>query len=107
MATDEILLTFAPELSTYLVKQYVMVDIKKKIKEHGWTLEKVGKEIGVTKSGMTQAVSGNPTIKTLEAIAGVLGISVSELLRDDSPTVGIICPHCGKTIHIEINGGEE
>ena len=54
-----------------------MVDIKKKIKEHGWTLEKVGKEIGVTKSGMTQVVSGNPTIKTLEAIAGVLGISLS------------------------------
>ena len=84
-----------------------MVDIKKKIKEHGWTLEKVGKEIGVTKSGMTQAVSGNPTIKTLEAIAGVLGISVSELLRDDSSAVGIVCPHCGKTIHIEVKGGGE
>ena len=97
-----------PLISTYLVKQYVMVDIKKKIKEHGWTLEKVGKEIGVTKSGMTQAVSGNPTIKTLEAIAGVLGISVSELLRDDAaPTVGLVCPHCGKTIHIEVKGGGE
>lgn len=97
-----------PQISTYLVKQYVMVDIKKKIKEHGWTLEKVGKEIGVTKSGMTQAVSGNPTIKTLEAIAGVLGISVSELLRDDAaPTVGLVCPHCGKTIHIEVKGGGE
>lgn len=97
-----------PQISTYLVKQYVMVDIKKKIKEHGWTLEKVGKEIGVTKSGMTQAVSGNPTIKTLEAIAGVLGISVSELLRDDTaPTVGLVCPHCGKTIQIEVKGGDE
>ena len=85
-----------------------MVDLKKKIKEYGWTLEKVGKEIGVTKSGMTQAVSGNPTIKTLEAIAGVLGISVSELLRDDAaPTVGLVCPHCGKTIHIEVKGGGE
>jgi transcriptional regulator with XRE-family HTH domain len=86
-----------------------MVDIKKKIKEHGWTLEKVGKEIGVTKSGMTQAVSGNPTIKTLEAIAGVLGISVSELLRDDdSRATEFSCPHCGKPIHVKLEkGGSE
>ncbi len=85
-----------------------MVDIKKKIKERGWTLEKVGKEIGVTKSGMTQAVSGNPTIKTLEAIAGVLGITVSELLHDEStPSGGLVCPHCGKAIHIEVKGGNE
>ncbi len=86
-----------------------MVDIKKKIKEHGWTLEKVGKEIGVTKSGMTQVVSGNPTLKTLEAVAGVLGIPVSELLRDDkaTTTAGLVCPHCGKTIRVELTGGDE
>ena len=80
-----------------------MIDIKKKIKEHGWTLENVGKEIGTTKSGMTQVVSGNPTLKTLEAVAAVLGIPVSELLRDnDAPTVGLTCPHCGKPITIKI-----
>ena len=96
-----------PTISTYLVKQYIMADIKKKIKEYGWTLEKVGKEIGVTKSGMTQVVSGNPTLKTLEAIAGVLGIPVSELLRDDTaPTTGLVCPHCGKPIHVELKGDE-
>lgn len=87
-----------------------MVDLKKKIKEYGWTLEKVGKEIGTTKSGMTQVVGGNPTIKTLEAVAGVLGITVSELLRDDgkTPTSGLVCPHCGKAIHVELKkeGGE-
>lgn len=86
-----------------------MVDLKKKIKEYGWTLEKVGKEIGTTKSGMTQVVGGNPTIKTLEAVAGVLGISVSELLRDDgeTPSAGFVCPHCGKPIHIELKGSDE
>ena len=82
-----------------------MIDIKKKIKEHGWTLEKVGKEIGTTKSGMTQVVSGNPTLKTLEAVARVLGIPVSELLRDnDASTVVLTCPHCGKPIHVELKG---
>ena len=86
-----------------------MVDLKKKIKEHGWTLEKVGKKIGTTKSGMTQVVGGNPTIKTLEAVAGVLGITVSELLRDDGETTSamFVCPHCGKPIHIELKGSDE
>ena len=88
-----------------------MADIKKKIKEHGWTLEKVGLELGATKSTMTKYVSasGNPTLKTLTAIAGVLGISVSELLRDgDAPTTGPVCPHCGKAINIKLEkGGEE
>ena len=89
-----------------------MADIKKKIKEHGWTLEKVGMELGATKSTMTKYVSatGNPTLKTLTAIAGVLGISVSELLSDDdaTPTSGLVCPHCGKPIHVKLEkGGDE
>ena len=87
-----------------------MVDIKKKIKEHGWTLENVGKELGATKSTMTKYVSatGNPTLKTLTAIAGVLGISVSELLNEDNAPAGLVCPHCGKPIHIElVKGGGE
>lgn len=88
-----------------------MVDIKKKIKEHGWTLENVGKELGATKSTMTKYVSasGNPTLKTLTAIAGVLGISVSELLReDDAPATEFTCPHCGKPIHVKLErGGRE
>lgn len=86
-----------------------MANLKKKIKEHGWTLEKVGKALDITKSSMTQVVSGNPTLKTLEAVAGVLGITVSELLRDDSesPSTGLVCPHCGKPISIELKGGDE
>ena len=87
-----------------------MVDIKKKIKEHGWTLEKVGNELNVKKSTMTKYVSasGNPTLKTLSAIAGVLGISVSELLRDgDSPAAEFTCPHCGKPIHVKLEKGSE
>ena len=86
-----------------------MVDIKKKIKEHGWTLENVGKELGVTKSTMTKYVSaaGNPTLKTLTAIAGELGISVSELLReDDAHATELICPHCGKPIHVKLEKGD-
>lgn len=86
-----------------------MIDIKKKIRDYGWTLEKVGNELGVTKSTMTQYVGGNPTLSKLQAIAGVLGIHVSELLCEDDEhhSVGITCPHCGKAIRIELKGVDE
>lgn len=79
-----------------------MVDIKKVIREHGFTLEKVAGELGVSKSTMTQFVSGNPTLSRLQDIAGVLGIPVSELVRDvdASPSSGLVCPHCGKPIKV-------
>ncbi|MGM9687164.1 MAG: helix-turn-helix domain-containing protein [Bacteroidaceae bacterium] len=82
-----------------------MVDIKKVIREHGFTLEKVGQEIGASKSSMTQYVSGNPTLNTLQKIAGVLGIPVSELVRDNErPSGAILCPHCGKPLNIKVEG---
>ena len=100
-----------PHISTHLIKPTIMADIKKKIKQHGWTLEKVGLELGATKSTMTKYVSasGNPTLKTWTAIAGVLGISVSERLRDDdSRATELSCPHCGKPIHVKLEkGGSE
>lgn len=105
MHTQENLFNFTPKkVNIYL---NYMIDIKKRIKENGWTLEKVGKELGITKSSMTQVANGNPTLKTLEAVARVLGIPVSELLRDDtSPAARLRCPHCGKPIHVELKGDE-
>lgn len=83
-----------------------MIDIKKTIREHGFTLEKVASELGVSKSTMTQFVSGNPTLSKLQDIAKVLGIPVSELLRDvdTPPAEGLVCPHCGKPLNIKVEG---
>ena len=81
-----------------------MVDIKKTIREHGFTLEKVANEMGVSKSTMTQFVSGNPTLSKLQDIAKVLGIPVSELVRDVDASPSFICPHCGKPLNIKVEG---
>ena len=85
-------------------KSEIMVDIKKVIRAHGCTLEKVATELGVSKSTMTQFVSGNPTLSRLQDIANVLGIPVSELVRDvdAKSTEYIVCPHCGKAIAIKV-----
>lgn len=78
------------------------MNLKKAIKRHGFTLETVAKEMGITKSAMSQLASGNPTYSKLEEIAHILGISVSELVREeDTPTI-IICPHCGQEIKLKV-----
>lgn len=87
------------------------MNIRKVIKDNGWTLERLAAEMtnknggkGVTQSSVSQLLNGNPTIDKLQEIATIIGISVSELVSDetDSRTSTLRCPHCGKEIQVEI-----
>ena len=90
------------------------MNIKKIIRAKGFTLSEVASnmkkpngEIGLPQSALSQLIiNGNPTFDKLQEIAGIIGVSVSELVRDeDDQTNTIICPHCGKPIRFE-KGGE-
>jgi transcriptional regulator with XRE-family HTH domain len=82
------------------------MDVKKVIKEKGWTIEKVAAEMknrdgtkGVSSITLHQNLSRNPTVLTLQRIASVIGCSVGDFFRDELPNSNtIICPHCGKVI---------
>lgn len=88
------------------------MDIKKRIREHGFTLEELARrmksnrsgEEGISQPAMSSIVNGNTTVARLQEIAAVLGISLSELVRDDDeqPVVGSRCPHCGKPFTVRI-----
>ena len=87
------------------------MNIRKVIKDNGWTLERLAAEMtnknggkGVTQSSVSQLLNGNPTIDKLQEIATIIGISVSELVSDEtaSRTSTLRCPHCGKEIQVEI-----
>ena len=87
------------------------MNIKKVIKDSGWTLEQLAAEMknkngekGVTQSSVSQMLNGNPTLDKLQEIANIIGISVSELLKDenDLKKTSVTCPHCGKEIKIEV-----
>ena len=88
------------------------MDIKKRIREHCYTLETIDKkmksnrggELGISQPSMSSIVNGNTTVARLQEIADVLGISLSELVRDDDeqPVMGGVCPHCGKPLTIKI-----
>lgn len=81
------------------------MNIKKRIKEQGMTIVEVAAKLNVTQPTLSQIISnGNPSYSKLCDIAGVLGITVSELVSDDSESSGatIVCPHCGKAVKIKI-----
>lgn len=87
------------------------MNIRKVIKESGWTLERLAAEMtgkngekGITQSSVSQMLNGNPTIDKLQEIAKIIGVSVSDLVReeDENRSTSLTCPHCGKEIQIEL-----
>ncbi len=79
------------------------MDVKSVIKEKGWTIERVAAEMGITRVTLSQNLSRNPTVNTLQRIAEVLDCRVGDFFRDEieikSPN--FTCPHCGKPIIIK------
>lgn len=79
------------------------MDVKSIIKEKGWTIERVAAEMGITRVTLSQNLSRNPTVNTLQRIAAVIGCNVGDFFRDEVevPPSRDICPHCGKPIVIK------
>lgn len=65
---------------------YCMPDIKKKIKELGFTSQQIAEKLNISQQAVSQAINGNPTLSRLNDIAGAIGITVSELVSDEPQT---------------------
>lgn len=81
------------------------MDIKKRIKERGFTISEVARQLGVYQPTLTQQLTGNPTVKRLQEIADIIGCTLPELVADDEDNnhVSVVCPHCGKIITLDIH----
>lgn len=80
------------------------MNIKKVIKAHGFTMKSVADSLGITLAALSQIASGNPSVKRLQEIADIIGVSLSELVADEASEkeTYIICPHCGEKIKISV-----
>lgn len=82
-----------------------MPDIKKKIRECGFTTQQVAEKLNISQQAVSQAINGNPSLSRLEQIAGAIGITVSELVADN-PASHIEpqqkCPYCGHNLNIKV-----
>lgn len=78
------------------------MDIKTIVKERGFLMEDVAKEMGISPITLSQTISRNPTVKTLQRIANVIGCQVGDFFQDETEShdYDFICPHCGKPIKV-------
>lgn len=56
-----------------------MLDIKRVIKEKGYTVTSLAEKIGMTQVSLSRIINGNPTVETLLKIAEALNVDVKEL----------------------------
>lgn len=84
------------------------MNIKKVIKAKGWTLEKLANEMtnkngqkGISQASVSQIINGNPTFDKLQEIASIIGISVSELVSDNTEDNTLVCPNCGAKLELK------
>lgn len=88
------------------------MDIKKVIKAHGYTLEKVcaewkdkdGTSRPITKGSLSGSINNNPTVETLRQIATIVGCDMSDFFldekKDNKDGDVFLCPHCNKPIKV-------
>lgn len=79
------------------------MDLKKAIKDKGFTIGGVATALGITQSALSQQIN-NDTISLARSadIAKIIGVSLSELVAEEGEVLHLVCPHCGKPLHIDI-----
>lgn len=84
------------------------MDIKRTIKEHGFSQKEVAERLGVTNSSLSQTVhNDNVSLKMMRKIADIIGCQVGDFFRDEITPVKeedeghtFPCPHCNKPIKV-------
>lgn len=87
------------------------MNIQKIIKRQGFTIASVAAKMkneregktGMTQGSLSSMLNNNPTITRLQEIADIIGVSLSELVSDESEKQTFItCPHCGERIKLSV-----
>jgi len=73
--------------------------IKEVLKRKGITQKELAVRLKVSEPLISNAISGNPTLKTLREIADALDVNVSSLIEEPAADV-ISCPYCGGKIRV-------
>lgn len=55
---------------------------------------------GISQPTVSQIINGNPSLDKLKEIASIIGVTVSDLLRDEDDNT-FVCPNCGAKLELK------
>lgn len=73
--------------------------IKEILAEKGMTMADLAERAKMQQPAISRAMTGNPTVETLERIASALEVNITELFAPKSNA--IICPKCGTVLEVK------
>lgn len=74
--------------------------IKEVLKQRSLTINELADKLGMSRGGVSQIINGNPTVESLQKIADVLEIDISELFEQKKTIIA--CPRCGTSLKVEL-----
>ena len=86
-----------------------MLDIKRAIKESGFTQREVAERLGITLTSLNQIMTGNPTHAKLQQVANAINLDVVDLFFDEGKKISnpvlvnnnLLCPNCGAKLELK------
>jgi transcriptional regulator with XRE-family HTH domain len=75
--------------------------IKDVIKEKGYTMTGFAEVLGMTRENLSRIIK-EPSSPTLEKLSNALNVPVWQFFASPDEVKSIVCPHCGKEIHIKV-----
>lgn len=76
--------------------------IKDVIKEKGYSMKEFAEVLGMTRENLFRIVK-DPSSPTLEKLSKALNVPVWQFFASPDEVKSIVCPHCGKEIHITVD----
>lgn len=74
--------------------------IKDVIKEKGLTITELAEKMGINRVNLSNMINGNPTVETLNKIAGALEVPITDLFEQSGKST-FRCPKCGTELEIK------
>lgn len=78
------------------------LDIKAAVKRSGLAHAEIAARLGVSVSAFRQYLSGNPSVKVLQAVAAAIGCDIVDLFTNTPNSGECRCPVCGAALRLTV-----